>query len=75
MRQSSVALAVLLIKTYQAALSPLLPFNQCRYHPSCSAYAVEALEKHGLLKGLSLAVRRVLRCHPLSRHGVYDPVP
>jgi len=74
-RRGSVALAVLLIKTYQVALSPLLPFNQCRYHPSCSEYALEALEKYGLLKGLTLAVRRILRCHPFSRNGVYDPVP
>lgn len=74
-KRGSVALAVLLVRTYQAALSPLLPFNQCRYQPSCSEYAVEALEKHGFLKGLSLAVRRILRCHPLSRKSVYDPVP
>ena len=74
-RRGIVALAVLLIKAYQVVLSPLLPFNQCRFEPSCSHYAVEAFEKHGPVKGLVLAVRRVLRCHPLYRGDVYDPVP
>lgn len=74
-RRGIVALAILLIKTYQVAVSPLLPFNHCRFHPSCSSYAVEALEKHGPLKGFSLSLRRILRCHPLSSGDVYDPVP
>jgi uncharacterized protein len=74
-RRGIAALFIQLIKAYQVALSPLLPFNQCRFQPSCSSYAVEAIEKHGPLKGVTLAVRRILRCHPLYRGDVYDPVP
>jgi putative membrane protein insertion efficiency factor len=61
------------IHLYRLAISPLFP-NACRYRPTCSAYALEALQRHGPLKGLWLAVRRVLRCHPWGGHG-YDPVP
>jgi len=68
-------LFVVLIRTYQAALSPVLPFNHCRFYPSCSDYAIEAIEKHGIVSGTTLGIRRILRCHPLSRHGGYDPVP
>lgn len=64
---------VLLVRGYQVSISPLLP-PSCRYFPSCSAYAVEALEKHGALKGSWLAARRILRCHPFAAGG-YDPVP
>ena len=67
----SVVLAT--IRFYQACLSPLLP-SSCRYYPSCSAYAYEAVEKWGPWRGVVLALRRVLRCQPLGRHG-YDPVP
>ncbi|MDR0295268.1 MAG: membrane protein insertion efficiency factor YidD [Prevotellaceae bacterium] len=63
----------LLIKFYQVCLSPLLP-STCRYTPSCSVYAIEALQKYGLIKGLYLTIRRILRCHPWGGHG-YDPVP
>jgi len=62
-----------LVRWYQVAISPLLPAS-CRFFPSCSAYAVEALERHGALKGGWLAVRRLARCHPF-RPGGYDPVP
>lgn len=62
-----------LIKAYQYLISPWLG-NRCRFHPSCSAYAAEALQKHGLLKGLKLAVLRLGRCHPWSDGG-HDPVP
>jgi putative membrane protein insertion efficiency factor len=62
-----------LIRGYQLLLSPLLGMN-CRYEPSCSAYAREALATHGALKGLKLAAGRVLRCHPWGGHG-FDPVP
>ena len=65
--------AIALIKLYQMTLSRVLP-SACRFTPSCSAYAVEALSKHGFVRGLSLASRRVLRCHPFSKGG-YDPVP
>lgn len=64
---------ILLVRAYQVGLSPLLPAS-CRYTPSCSAYAVEALERHGALRGSWLTVRRLARCHPWGGHG-YDPVP
>ncbi|HRQ60272.1 MAG TPA: membrane protein insertion efficiency factor YidD [Alphaproteobacteria bacterium] len=62
------------IRFYRLAVSPWLP-RSCRYTPSCSAYALEALDKHGAAKGSWLAVRRILRCHPWSRRDYSDPVP
>lgn len=62
-----------LISIYRRLISPLLP-STCRFHPSCSAYGLEALEKHGLLRGGWLTLRRVGRCHPWHPGGV-DPVP
>ncbi|MDR2448425.1 MAG: membrane protein insertion efficiency factor YidD [Prevotellaceae bacterium] len=64
---------LLVVKFYQLCISPLKP-PTCRFAPTCSQYALEALRKHGLIKGLYLSVRRVLRCHPWGGHG-YDPVP
>ncbi len=61
------------IRGYQLAISPLLPAS-CRYFPTCSAYAIEAFERYGSIKGMRLAVGRILRCHPF-RPGGYDPVP
>lgn len=66
-------LAVLPLVLYQRLLSPLLP-RSCRFYPSCSEYARQAILKHGLLKGSWLALKRLARCHPLSPGG-YDPVP
>jgi len=62
-----------LIRVYQRAISPMLP-PACRFVPTCSAYASEAIEKHGVIRGGYLATRRVLRCHPFHPGG-YDPVP
>lgn len=62
-----------LVRAYQLLVSPFLP-PSCRFHPSCSHYAVEALERHGPIKGAWLAVRRILRCHPWHPGG-HDPVP
>jgi len=66
-------LLTIFIKFYQYFISPLTGQN-CRYIPTCSAYAIEAIEKHGSLKGTALAVKRVLRCHPFHAGG-FDPVP
>ena len=64
---------LLMIKFYQVCISPLLP-NCCRFEPSCSVYATEAIKKHGVIKGCFLAAKRILRCHPWGGSG-YDPVP
>ncbi len=63
-----------MMRAYQATLGPLLG-GACRFHPSCSAYAVEAIERHGSARGVLLAVKRLAKCHPFSGHGGYDPVP
>ena len=64
---------IALITGYRAVISPLYG-NVCRYHPSCSAYGLRAVEVHGALKGTGLAAYRILRCNPFT-HGGYDPVP
>jgi putative membrane protein insertion efficiency factor len=65
-------LVMALIKLYQQAVSPLLP-RTCRYYPTCSAYALEAVARYGVLKGGRMAAGRLLRCHPWHPGG-YDPV-
>jgi putative membrane protein insertion efficiency factor len=62
-----------IIKLYQIALSPMLG-PTCRFHPSCSYYAIGAITEYGLIKGCWLSVKRILKCHPLNDGG-YDPVP
>ncbi len=66
-------IALVAIRGYQRFLSPLLPAS-CRFHPSCSQYMVEAIERHGLWRGCWLGMKRVARCHPLNEGG-HDPVP
>jgi putative membrane protein insertion efficiency factor len=63
----------LLIRGYRYSVSPFLGAS-CRFHPSCSAYALEAIERHGAQRGVWIAVRRLIRCHPWNPGG-YDPVP
>ena len=64
---------ILAIWFYKVAISPLLP-PSCRFYPTCSEYAVDALKKHGVFKGLYLTFRRIIRCNPFCDGG-YDPVP
>jgi uncharacterized protein len=66
-------IAILFVKFYQAVIRPLLP-NACRYTPSCSQYAIEAITKYGAFKGSWLGFKRISRCHPWGGQG-YDPVP
>ena len=72
-RSGLVALLLIPVKLYQWFISPILGAS-CRYTPTCSQYTVEALKKHGPIKGLYLSVRRILSCHPWGGHG-HDPVP
>ncbi|MDD6571803.1 MAG: membrane protein insertion efficiency factor YidD [Thermoflexaceae bacterium] len=67
-------LLIYIIKFYKKFLSPLKGHATCIYTPTCSSYAIEALEKYGVIKGSFLAVKRILRCNPFSKGG-YDPVP
>jgi len=62
-----------LIRAYQVVISPRIP-PSCRFHPSCSNYAIEAVARHGAWKGTGLATKRLLRCHPWGASG-FDPVP
>ena len=66
-------LLLLLIQFYRGCISPLLP-PSCRYYPTCSAYAIEVIERYGARRGGWMALKRILRCHPLHAGG-YDPVP
>ncbi len=73
MRKILIYPFVFLVRVYQVTLSPLLGSN-CRFQPTCSSYMIQALQTHGLLKGLYLGMKRILRCHPWGGSG-YDPVP
>ncbi|PSB04305.1 membrane protein insertion efficiency factor YidD [Merismopedia glauca] len=66
-------LLLVLIRFYRLAISPMFP-PTCRFQPTCSQYAIEAIERFGAIKGSWLALRRILRCHPFTPGG-YDPVP
>ena len=73
MKNPISSLIILLIRFYQKAISPL-KISSCRFTPTCSAYAIEAIKVHGALKGSALALWRILRCNPFCKGG-YDPVP
>ena len=73
LRRLVIWLLLLPIYFYKGAISPLTP-PSCRFTPSCSTYALEAIRRHGPISGLYLALRRILRCHPWGGSG-YDPVP
>ena len=73
MRKLALWLVIKSIRFYQCAISPHFP-PCCRYVPTCSTYAYEAVQKYGIFRGLFMAARRLLRCHPLHQGG-YDPVP
>lgn len=64
---------IFLIRFYQAVISPLTPAT-CRFEPTCSHYSAEAIQKHGVLKGIWFSVKRISKCHPWGKSG-YDPVP
>lgn len=66
-------LLILIIKIYKIFISPLLP-SSCRFYPTCSSYALEAIERFGAFEGSILVIKRILRCHPFNPGG-YDPVP
>ena len=77
LRRAVIIVLIAPIRFYRLFISPLLP-PSCRYTPTCSQYALEAIEKHGPMKGLALTVRRLARCHPITWLGGsqgYDPVP
>lgn len=73
MSSAGVRMITAMIRVYRRFVSPLKP-PSCRFHPTCSAYALEAVERHGVLRGLGLAVVRISKCHPFHPGGL-DPVP
>ena len=73
MKKLLVRFLCVLIRFYQICISPLFP-PSCRFYPTCSSYALEAIQRHGPFQGTYLAVKRILRCNPFCKGG-YDPVP
>ncbi|UCH63217.1 MAG: membrane protein insertion efficiency factor YidD [Fidelibacterota bacterium] len=71
-RKATVKILTVIIRVYQNTFSLLFP-PACRYTPSCSQYAIDALNKHGAIKGLYLSGKRLMRCHPFTTHSGYDP--
>lgn len=74
LERSVVAVLVACVRFYQQTLHGFFGYGHCRFSPTCSQYMIEALQRHGLLKGLRLGLWRILRCNPFSRGG-FDPVP
>ncbi len=74
MKKIILNILLIFVKGYQLLISPLLGPSKCRYTPTCSEYTIEALKKHGILKGLWLGTKRIASCAPWGGHG-YDPVP
>lgn len=72
MQRGMIAIALGLLRFYKLCISPLLP-SACRFHPTCSEYMKEAIEKHGVIKGVGLGLHRLSRCHPFHQGG-FDPV-
>ena len=72
MQRALISVALGLLRTYKLVVSPLLP-SACRFHPTCSEYMKDAIEKHGVLKGIGMGLRRLSRCHPFHQGG-FDPV-
>jgi putative membrane protein insertion efficiency factor len=66
-------LVILLIRTYQKFISPLKGISSCRFYPTCSQYAIDAIKKYGIIKGSFMSIKRILKCHPFHPGG-YDPV-
>jgi len=73
MKRAIVYILILFVKFYKYVISPLTPAS-CRYTPTCSEYSIQAIKKHGPLKGFYLSIKRILSCNPWGGHG-YDPVP
>ena len=74
LRNAIKKVLIFLIRTYQLTLSPRFSHGSCRFTPTCSQYALEAIEVHGIFKGFWLGAKRIARCHPWGGEG-YDPVP
>jgi putative membrane protein insertion efficiency factor len=72
MQRGMIAIALGILRIYKLCISPLLP-SACRFHPTCSEYMKEAIEKHGVIKGIGLGLHRLSRCHPFHQGG-FDPV-
>jgi hypothetical protein len=69
-----IKITIAIIKTYQLALSPIFGKDKCRFIPTCSCYAITAIEKKGVIKGLLLAFYRIIRCNPFNTKTIYDPL-
>jgi putative membrane protein insertion efficiency factor len=73
LKKALTKVLIFIIRLYQAFISPFFFAPSCRFHPSCSQYAIDAIEMHGPVKGIYMGAKRILRCHPLHPGG-YDPV-